>query len=272
MSKQPTSSPASHRWPHFLVLSIIAVFLALPVLATALYAIALDWGATILPKGWTLTWLSDLWSDKRFLLAFRNSLFVCVASALVCIVVCMPILMLVHTKLPKLGKWMNVVVTLPFAVPPVVASVGLLQLYSNGFFAMTGTPWILIGCYFTIALPFVYRALDNNMRALNIKELVDAAELLGASTWQATWYVVLPNLKNGMLVAFFVSLSFLMGEFVFANLLASSRFETIQVYLYSIKNMSGHYSSALVFSYFSIILLLTFVVSLLNENKRKRNK
>ena len=35
---------------------------------------------------------------------------------------------------------MNVLILLPFAVPPIVSSVGLLQLYASGPLEMIGTP------------------------------------------------------------------------------------------------------------------------------------
>ncbi|WP_257205392.1 ABC transporter permease, partial [Pseudomonas monteilii] len=133
--------------------------------------------------------------------------------------------------------------------------------------AMVGTPWILIGCYFTIALPFMYRAITNNLQAINLRDLMDAAQLLGASTWQAALLVVLPNLRQGLMVALLLSFSFLFGEFVFANLLVGTRYETLQVYLNNMRNSSGHFNSALVISYFAFVLVLTWVANRLNKDK-----
>lgn len=48
---------------------------------------------------------------------------------------------------------MNLLILLPFAVPPVVSSVGLLQIYADGPLPIIGTPWILIGTWFTVVLP-----------------------------------------------------------------------------------------------------------------------
>ena len=90
---------------------------------------------------------------------------------------------------------------------------------------------MLVGCYFTIALPFMYRAITNNLQAINLRDLMDAAHLLGASTWKAALLVVLPNLRKGVMVALLLSFSFLIGEFVFANLLVGTRYETLQVFL-----------------------------------------
>jgi putative spermidine/putrescine transport system permease protein len=143
----------------------------------------------------------------------------------------------------------------------------LMALYSAPPFSLTGTPWILIGCYFTIALPFIYRAISNNMQAINLRDLMDAAHLLGASTFQAAWLVVLPNLRKGSMIALFLSFSFLIGEFVFANLLVGNRYETLQVYLYNMRNGSGHFTSALVISYFLVVLVFTWVANLLGKQK-----
>ena len=167
----------------------------------------------------------------------------------------------------KLDALMNILILLPFAVPPVVSSVGLLQLYGSGPLAMVGTPWILIGCYFTVALPFMYRAITNNLQAINLRDLMDASQLLGASTWQAAILVVLPNLRKGLMVALLLSFSFLFGEFVFANILVGTRYETLQVYLNNMRNSSGHFTSAVVISYFFFVLVLTWAATLLNKDK-----
>ena len=132
---------------------------------------------------------------------------------------------------------------------------------------MVGTPWILIGCYFTVALPFMYRAITNNLQAINLRDLMDAAHLLGASSWRAALLVVLPNLRTGLMVALFLSFSFLIGEFVFANLLVGTRYETLQIYLYNLRNGSGHLTSALVISYFFAVLLMTWIANRLNRER-----
>ena len=89
-----------------------------------------------------------------------------------------------------------------------------------------GTPWILIGTWFTVVLPFMYRALANSLQGVPLKDLMDAAHLLGASSARAFLLVVIPCLRKGLLAALFLSLSFLLGEFVFANMLVGTRYET----------------------------------------------
>ncbi|MCE0490199.1 ABC transporter permease [Pantoea sp. Mb-10] len=252
---------------HYLIVGLLLATLAAPLLATLLYALSTQWSDTILPQGVTLEWFTALWRDPRFLTALGHSLLVCAGALAFSLVLVLPTMFVIAYYYPKLDAVMNVLILMPFAVPPVVSSVGLLQLYSSSPLMLTGTPWILIGCYFTIALPFIYRALANNMQAINLKELMDAAHLLGANTWQAALLVILPNLRSGMFIAVLLSFSFLIGEFVFANLLVGTRYETLQVYLFNMRNGSGHFTSALVIAYFAVVLLVTWLANALNPQR-----
>jgi putative spermidine/putrescine transport system permease protein len=244
---------------HRTVVYLLVALLALPVLGTLVYSLSERWDATVLPHGLTLHWYTRLWLDERFLLAFWHSLVVCVGTLVLSTLVIVPAVFAIHYYFPRLDRWMNILVLLPFAVPPVVSSVGLLSLYADGPLPLVGTPWILLGCYFTIALPFMYRMLSDSLCAIDVRDLIDAAHLLGASTPRAFWAVILPGLRKGLLASLFISFSFLLGEFVFANMLVGTRYETLQVYLYNMRNSSGHFTSALVMSYFMVTFVLTWL-------------
>lgn len=246
---------------HQLIVVLLFLILLAPIFATFLYSISTSWGATLLPDGLTLDWYRQLWSDERFLASLGRSLWICFAAVLVAILLTFPVIFVTNYYFPSLKILMNFVIVLPFAVPPVVSSVGLLQLYADDPLPLTGTPWILIGCYFMIALPFIYRSIENNIQALNVPDLVDTSRLLGASTVKAIWKVILPNLRDGMLSAIFLSFSFLIGEFLFANMLVGGQYETLQVYLFNIRFKGGHYSSALVISYFLLLLFATLIAN-----------
>lgn len=242
------------------VYTIVGIML-IPIIATFIYSLSSRWGATILPDGFTFDWYAKLLTDPRFMDAFGRSLFICIAALALSVILVLPAIFVVFYYFPKLDKLMNLLILLPFAVPPVVSSVGLLQLYADSEISLIGTPWILIGTYFTIALPFMYRAIANSFEAINLHDLMDAAHLLGANTFQAFLLVVLPNLKKGLMASLFLSFSFLLGEFVFANILVGTRYETLQIYLYNMRQTSGHFTSALVMTYFLFIFLLTWLAS-----------
>ncbi|MGI2879909.1 ABC transporter permease [Vibrio furnissii] len=252
---------ANHSLYHKTVVYGIVGIMLVPIIATLVYSLSSRWGATILPDGFTLDWYLKLLSDARFIEAFGRSLLVCVAALALSTLLILPAIFVVFYYFPKLDRVMNLLILLPFAVPPVVSSVGLLQLYADSDVPIVGTPWILIGTYFTIALPFMYRALANSFSAIHLRDLMDAAHLLGARTTQAFLQIVLPNVRKGLMASLFLSFSFLLGEFVFANILVGTRYETLQIYLYNMRQTSGHFTSALVMTYFLFIFFCTWLAS-----------
>lgn len=256
---------AAERWSRAVLWGLM-LLLALPVLATLLYSLSTVWGATILPDGLTPAWYQQVWTDPRFLAAFGHSLLMATGTLVLATLLVVPAALVIFYYFPGLDRWMNGVMLLQFAVPPVVSSVGLLQLYADGPLPLVGTPWLLAGCYATLVLPFLYRALADSLRGLSLHDLMDAAHLLGASTPAAFWWVVLPSLRQGLLSALFLSLALLFGEFVFANLLVGNNFETLNVYLYSVRKSSGHFTSAVVISYFAFTLAVTWLATRLSRN------
>lgn len=257
---------------HKTVIGVTALILLLPIAATVIYAFSSSWGATILPDGLTTRWFEQLLSDPRFMAALGRSFFICLATLAFSTLLVLPAVFAVFYYFPKLKDLMEILIILPFAVPPVVSSVGLLQIYAGEPFEIVGTPWILVGTYFTIAVPFMYRSLANGLEGINLKDLIDAAHLLGASTFSAFMRCILPNLNRALLASLFLSFSFLMGEFVFANILVGTRFETLQIYLYTKRMTSGHLNAAIVATYFCLTLILTWIAMYLSRPKRERSK
>ncbi|KPD03717.1 ABC transporter permease [Moellerella wisconsensis] len=250
---------------HYWVIYTTLGLLALPIIASIIYSLATQWGATILPDGLTFKWYLQLWQDPRFLWAFGRSLLLCFVTLFVSLLVILPMTLAIFYRLPQLKGLMDLVIIVPFAIPPVVSAVGLLQLFSDDPLPLVGTPWILIGTYFTITIPFMYRSLANSLQGINLHDLIDAAHLLGASTLNAFLLIIIPNIRKGLLVSLLISFSFLMGEFVFANMLVGTRYETLQIYLFNMRQTSGHFTSALVMSYFLFTLLLTWFATRLNR-------
>lgn len=244
---------------HYTIVSAVFLFLFLPILATLLYSFSSSWSVSVLPDGLTLKWYKELFSDERFLYSLLRSLWVCFVAIFLIFVIAFPLVFVVNFYFARFKGFFNFLAILPFAVAPIVSCVGLLQIYAE---SLVGTPYILFFTYAMIAYPFVYRALDNAFASLNLNELVASNAILGGSILGAVFKLVLPNLASGIIVAVFLSFSFLIGEFLFANILVGSIYETLQVYLYNIKGQSGHYSSAIVMVYFALIFVATFCATL----------
>ncbi|WP_088067578.1 ABC transporter permease [Gottfriedia luciferensis] len=253
-----------------IIVGVLVIYLLIPLVGTFLFSIANKWDHTILPESYTMHWYIDLFKDARFFDAFQRTLFLIVITVFLSITIMLPTIFIITVYFSKFEGILQAIAMLPYGIPPIVGAVGLIKLYSNGPFQIAGTPWILIGAYFITILPFMYQGIRNSLRTLNAIQLVDAAELLGATKFQAFRTVILPNILSGILVSSLLSVALLFSEFAFANLLVGGRFETLQIYLADKLNSSGHLTSAIVITYYFVILLLTGTVLKLSfRNKRK---
>src|SRR5699024_7050096 len=198
-----------------------------------------------------------LFQDTRFLEALSRSIFVIASSVLISLVVMLLAMFVVVIYFPSKEKYLKLVSMIPYGVPAIVSAIGLLNVYSSSSISIVGTPWILIGSYAIIIMPFVYQGIRNSLYTVNAVELIHAAELLGATKIKAVISVVLPNIMKGILAAALLSIAMLFGEFALANLLVGGQYETLQIYLYQKFSKNGHLTSAIVISYYIIIMVVT---------------
>src|SRR5262249_50330036 len=122
-------------------------------------------------------------------------------------------------------------IDLPFSVSPVVAGLLFIVLFGlQGFFGswlqehplrlfgneyelkvVFAVPGIVLATIF-VTFPFVARELIPVMQSTGTEQ-EQAALTLGASGWQAFWYVTLPSVKWGLLYGVILCNARAMGEF-----------------------------------------------------------
>lgn len=250
---------------HRLLIGLVMFYLLLPLAATCLYAFAGKWDHTLLPETWTFDWFRQMALDARFLESLWNSFYLCAIGVGLSLVVMLPTVFIVTVYFPRWEPLLKSMVVLPYAVPGIVAAVGLIRAYSSGPIAISGTVYIIIGAYFVAILPYMYQGLRNSMLTVDAPSLLDAAETLGASKVTAFRTVILPNILPGVLVAMLLSFSVLFGEFVLTNMLIGSQIETVQIYLYKRLAESGHIASTIAILYFVFILIISALLTRLGN-------
>ena len=73
--------------------------------------------------------------------------------------------------------------------------------------------------YATLALPYMYRAVDTGLRTIDVRTLTEAAQSLGAGWVTILARVILPNVLVAVLSGAFLTFAIVIGEFVLAALL-----------------------------------------------------
>jgi putative spermidine/putrescine transport system permease protein len=150
--------------------------------------------------------------------ALLLSLELALATVALLVVLLLPAMVFMSLYAPWLRPVFDVIATLPFVVPAIALVAGLSALITGPDW-LIGNPFYLVIPYFFLALPYAYRAIDVGLRAIDLNTLTEAGLSLGAGMGQIIRLVVLPNLRTALVGSALLTLSIVIGEFTFANVL-----------------------------------------------------
>lgn len=246
-----------------LFLVLVILYLIVPLGATLVFGLS---GA----NGIGFSTYQQIFSDPNFSATLLLSLGLAFASTILAIVLVTPTAYWVQLRLPRARPLMDFLSLVPFAVPAIVLSLGLVQVYgsSNSLvnvlslglvpllshppFNIVNTSPLLACSYVIIALPFVYRPIDNSLRAINTAVLTEAAYSLGSGWWRTFLTVILPNIWPGVISAALLTFSTVMGEFTLASLFGIF---TFPIYLNTVGQNEPHEAASLAILSFIFTLI-----------------
>ncbi len=168
-------------------------------------------------------------TDPRFQATFTYSTVLALATIVVGVILVVPTAYWIQLRLPKLRPVVEFITLLPLVVPAIVLVFGYVRIYnSSSLIPMTGseraTDALLTFSYVTLALPYMYRAVDNGLRAIDVRTLTEAAESLGARWPTILFRVIFPNVRMAVLSGAFLTFAIVIGEFTMASVLARPAF------------------------------------------------
>jgi putative spermidine/putrescine transport system permease protein len=165
-----------------------------------------------------------VFEDARFLQSFGYSTLVALATIVVGVLLVVPTAYLIRLRLPRLRPLVEFITLMPLVIPAIVIVFGYLRLYNSSSWlpftaSARATDILLIFAYVTLALPYMYRAVDTGLRSIDVRTLTEAAQSLGASWATILFRVILPNVRAAVLSGAFLTFAIVIGEFTMASLL-----------------------------------------------------
>ncbi len=162
--------------------------------------------------------------DPRFHETFLYSTMLALATIVVGMLLVVPTAYWIQLRLPRLRPTVEFITLLPLVIPAIVLVFGYLRIYnSSSFLPLTAnertTDLLLMFSYVTLAMPYMYRAVDAGLRAIDVRTLTEAAQSLGASWGTILLKVILPNVQVAVLSGAFLTFAIVIGEFTMASLL-----------------------------------------------------
>jgi putative spermidine/putrescine transport system permease protein len=247
----------------FTILFVVFIgYMLFPLVGVFLFSIATTWFDTVLPAGYTTKHIQDTIGDPLFIPTMSRSLIASIATIAVSVILMTPTLYLIHVAAPRLRPVVEFLSLLPFALPTIVLALSLIRTYSSKPLVLSGTPTLLILAYVVTGLPFMYRALDNSLKAIDTNVLSEASSTLGASRWMTFRRVILPNIGPGIMAGALLVFSVSFGEFTLSSFLVGDAWKTSGVWTVSIWDDQPHKTTVMVVIGFTISWITSLIIRL----------
>jgi putative spermidine/putrescine transport system permease protein len=175
-------------------------------------------------EGYSFEAYRVVFGDPKFQESFAYSTVMALVTILIGVLLVVPTSYFMQLRLPKLRPVVEFITLMPLVIPAIVIVFGYLRLYNtSSILPLTATQQstnlLLAFSYVTLALPYMYRAVDTGMRAIDVRTLTEAAENLGAGWGTILFRVILPNVRVAILSGAFLTFATVIGEFTMASLL-----------------------------------------------------
>ena len=210
-------------------------------------------------------------NDPQFFSTIAYSFVAGILTIVVSIIIIVPTAFWVRLRYPRARPWVEFITLMPFVIPPVILVFGLLNTYKSPPLPFTqsdmGSNALLVFAYTVLSFPYMYRAVDNGLRSIDVRTLTEASQSLGAGWLRILLQVILPNLRTALLSGAFLTLAIVIGEFTIATFLARPVFAQ---YLSLVGDQNPYEQSALALVSFAITWLAMILIAVVGRGGRGR--
>lgn len=236
-----------NRFGAWLVFILSALYFLIPLAATFYWSLRAEKGT------FGFEAYRRLFADANFLPSFTQSIVNAFAAIFLSLVIIVPTAYWVRLRMPKLRPVVEFITLLPFVIPAVVLVFGIIRLYSRPPLLLTATydssRVVLICVYAAISFPYMFRSVDNGLRAIDVRSLTEAALSLGAGWPTILREVIFPNLRVALLSGALLTFAIVIGELTIALFMAQ---KTLGPYMANLTRSKVYEPSAMAIVAFAI--------------------
>lgn len=217
---------------------LLLAFMLLPPILVVITSFSARSGAfsslSFPPPGYSLTFYGEVFNSPSWVNAFKNSVLIALGTMVVSTIMGVTAALGLELSDDRRLKLLVPLVLVPLLVPPVVLGITLLVYAGN-----VGLRSTVNGRYLTVILahslwstPLVFFIMQAVFSRFDWT-LRDAGQDLGAGPFRVFFYVILPGVKEGILVAALIAFVVSLQEFIMALFLTGFDTRTIPVLAWS---------------------------------------
>ena len=208
----------SGRFGSWIAVGLGVVYFLVPLVATFEFSLRMRRGV------YSFDAYRAVFASGDFQSAFLYSAALALVTIVVVATIAVPAAYFVRLRLPRLAGIVEFITLLPLVIPAIVLVFGFIRLYgSSSILPLTATSLgadaLLMFGYVGLSLPYMYRAVDTALQAIDARTLTEAAQSQGAGPVRILIDIIFPNIRSGVLSGAFLSFAIVIGEFTMASLL-----------------------------------------------------
>ncbi|MDO4198948.1 MAG: ABC transporter permease [Erysipelotrichaceae bacterium] len=254
-----------------LYLALVMLFFYLPIVYVVIFSFNDSKSLTSF-TGFSLKWYQKMFETQPMMESIYYTVIVAVLATAISTVVGT----IAAIGLSKSNRIIKELVTqvnnLPMLNPEIVSAIGFMLFYST-FNIPTGFMTLLLA-HITFCIPYVMLSISPKLRQLD-DNLAEAALDLGCTPFEALYKVIIPQIKEGIISGALVAFTMSFDDFVISYFTAGPGINNISTYVYATSkriNPSVNALSTIIVIVVTIVLILTNVVPMLRERKKKNEK
>jgi putative spermidine/putrescine transport system permease protein len=178
------------------MLTLVLLFLALPILTVIPISFSASPVFSFPPQGFSLRWYANIRNADSVLSALWLSAQIAFLSTCISLVIgTLAAIAIVRDYIPG-GRAIATLMVAPLMVPGLVLGIAFLQAARE--FGLRDAYATLLLAHVVVTLPFIMRTVLASLSLFDFT-MVDAARMLGLSWPMALWKVLVPNILPGFM-------------------------------------------------------------------------
>lgn len=204
----------------------VLAFMFLPLVVVVATSFTQSGNLDFPPRNFSLQWYGQFFASADWLRAFDNSIIIGVGTTVLATFLGVTAALGFEGAESGWTQYLAPVALMPLLIPPVVLGVSLLVYFSE--VGIESSYLGIILAHTLWATPLVFFVMQSVLSRFDW-DLRDAGMDLGASPVRTFFHVILPGVKNGIIVSALLAFIISLQEFIMALFLSSFNTRTIPV-------------------------------------------
>lgn len=209
---------------------VFTVFCVSPIAVIALISLTASNFLTFPPEGYSLRWFAEIFTDKDWFEALKNSFEIALISSALAVLIALPISYVAWRHGIRYARFLAAIGILPFMLPPVLIALGFLLLFT--FIGAYGLfiNGIIAHAIFLLALPLVMISLGFESIE---QSLLEAGSTMGASSFQLFTTVIFPLVLPYIIASLAFCVVISLNEYIVLLMTIGFSYETLPIRVFN---------------------------------------